>query len=96
MAALRAAWPDCSIPCCTPASAAWKAGRITLNPIKHIDLVGTVIVPAVILLLSSGGLLFGWAKPVPVNFGQLRKPKQDMLWVVGGEQPRAIDAGAGA
>ncbi len=60
---------------------AWQLGRITLNPIKHIDLVGTIIVPAVILLLSSGGLLFGWAKPVPVNFGRLRQPKQDMLWV---------------
>jgi len=60
---------------------AWKLGRISLNPLRHVDLVGTLIVPAVILLLSSGGLLFGWAKPVPVNFGQLRRPKQDMLWV---------------
>ena len=60
---------------------AWKLGRISLNPIRHIDLVGTIIVPAVILLLSSGGMLFGWAKPVPVDFGKLRRPKQDMLWV---------------
>jgi len=60
---------------------AWQLGRISLNPIRHIDLVGTIIVPAVILLLSSGGMLFGWAKPVPVNFGKLRRPKQDMLWV---------------
>ena len=64
---------------------AWKLGRISLNPIRHVDLVGTIIVPALILLLSTtlagGGLLFGWAKPVPVNFGNLRRPKQDMLWV---------------
>jgi Zn-dependent protease len=46
-----------------------------------VDLVGTILVPALILLLSAGGLLFGWAKPVPVNFGNLRRPKQDMLWV---------------
>ena len=60
---------------------AWKLGRISINPLRHVDLVGTLIVPGIILLLSSGGLLFGWAKPVPVNFGQLRRPKQDMLWV---------------
>ena len=64
---------------------AWKLGRISLNPIRHVDLVGTIIVPALSLLLSTtlagGGLLFGWAKPVPVNFGNLRRPKQDMLWV---------------
>jgi len=60
---------------------AWKLGRISLNPIQHIDLMGTIIVPALILLLSGGGMLFGWAKPVPVDFGKLRRPKQDMLWV---------------
>ncbi|MCK9382710.1 MAG: site-2 protease family protein [Sulfuritalea sp.] len=60
---------------------AWQMGRISLNPLRHVDLVGTILVPALILLLSSGGLLFGWAKPVPVNFGNLRRPKQDMLWV---------------
>ncbi len=60
---------------------AWKLGRISLNPLRHIDLVGTLIVPGVILLLSGGGMLFGWAKPVPVDFGKLRRPKQDMLWV---------------
>ncbi len=54
-------------------------GRITLNPIKHIDPIGTVLVPAVTIML--GGILFGWAKPVPVNFGNLRNPKRDMLWV---------------
>ena len=55
-------------------------GRLTLNPIKHIDPVGTILVPA-LLYLSSAGFLFGWAKPVPVNFNALRSPKQDMLWV---------------
>jgi len=61
------------------------AGRITLNPIRHIDPIGTVLVPLAILLMSKlmGGppMLFGWAKPVPVDFGRLRRPKQDMLWV---------------
>ena len=60
-------------------------GRITLNPLRHIDPVGTILVPLVILLtsklLGGGAILFGWAKPVPVNFAQLRRPKQDMLWV---------------
>lgn len=64
---------------------AQQAGRVTLNPIKHIDPVGTLLVPVVILLTSklmgAGGLLFGWAKPVPVDFGRLRHPKRDMLWV---------------
>lgn len=60
-------------------STAYMLGRVSLNPVRHIDLVGTIIVPIVTLLL--GGILFGWAKPVPVNFGQLRRPKQDMLWV---------------
>ncbi len=61
------------------------AGRVTLNPLKHIDPVGTILVPLAILLasklLGGGMILFGWAKPVPVNFGNLRRPKQDMLWV---------------
>ncbi|MYN13328.1 site-2 protease family protein [Pusillimonas sp. TS35] len=64
---------------------AWQMGRVTLNPIKHIDPVGTIIVPLVLLfttkLLGGGGLLFGWAKPVPVDWGKLRRPKRDMLWV---------------
>ena len=60
---------------------AWQMGRISLNPLRHVDLVGTLLVPAAILLISAGGILFGWAKPVPVNFGNLRRPKQDMLWV---------------
>jgi Zn-dependent protease len=60
---------------------AWQLGRVTLNPAKHIDIVGTFIVPALIYWSSQGQFLFGWAKPVPVDFGRLRKPKQDMLWV---------------
>lgn len=61
------------------------AGRVTLNPIKHIDPIGTIVVPVSILVMSKlvGGpfMLFGWAKPVPVDFGRLRRPKRDMLWV---------------
>ncbi|GLT22730.1 MAG: site-2 protease family protein [Zoogloea sp.] len=61
------------------------AGRISLNPIRHIDPVGTILVPGLILITSSlvgaGAMLFGWAKPVPVNFGRLKNPKADMLWV---------------
>ena len=64
---------------------AWMLGRVTLNPIKHIDPVGTILVPLVLLLVSKlaggGGFLFGWAKPVPVNFSNLRNPKRHMLWV---------------
>ena len=60
-------------------------GRISANPLKHIDPVGTILVPLLILLtsklLGGGAILFGWAKPVPVNFARLRRPKQDMLWV---------------
>jgi len=64
---------------------AWQAGRISLNPLRHIDPVGTILVPLLILVMSKlsggGAMLFGWAKPVPVNFGRLRNPKKDMLWV---------------
>jgi Zn-dependent protease len=60
---------------------AWMLGRVSLNPAKHVDPIGTVVVPLVMLVLSSGGFMFGWAKPVPVNFENLRRPKQDMLWV---------------
>ncbi len=64
---------------------AWRAGRVSLNPLRHIDLLGTIIVPLGLLALSKlmggGGILFGWAKPVPVNFQALRKPKRDMFWV---------------
>ena len=58
---------------------AYQQGRISLNPLRHIDPVGTVLFP--LLTLWLGGILFGWAKPVPVNFAALRRPKQDMLWV---------------
>ena len=58
---------------------AFQAGRISLNPLRHIDPVGTVLVPLVMFL--TAGFLFGWAKPVPVNFARLRHPKKDMLWV---------------
>jgi Zn-dependent protease len=58
---------------------AYQAGRISLNPLRHIDPFGTIILP--LLTLMMGGILFGWAKPVPVNFAALRRPKQDMLWV---------------
>jgi len=61
---------------------AYMMGRVTLNPLKHIDPVGTVIVPAVLFAMSAP-FLFGWAKPVPVNFGNLRHPKRDMIWVAG-------------
>lgn len=60
---------------------AYQAGRITLNPVRHVDPVGTMLVPIVILALSGGKYAFGWAKPVPVNFAALRNPKRDMLWV---------------
>lgn len=60
---------------------AYQAGRITLNPIRHIDPMGTIVVPILILIASQGKYAFGWAKPVPVNFGRLRNPKRDMLWV---------------
>jgi len=56
-------------------------GRISLNPIRHVDLLGTVVVPLIILVLSAGKLLFGWAKPVPVNYSALRKPRQHMALV---------------
>ena len=64
---------------------AHAAGRVSLNPLRHIDPIGTVALPLVLLAVSKlfggGGILFGWAKPVPVNFANLRRPKRDMLWV---------------
>jgi len=64
---------------------AFNAGRISLNPARHIDLIGTILVPAVLFIVSKlamgAGFLFGWAKPAPVNFSNLRHPKQNMLWV---------------
>ncbi|MDG2243996.1 MAG: site-2 protease family protein [Rhodospirillaceae bacterium] len=61
-------------------STAKERGRVSLNPFRHVDLVGTFILPA-ILILSKGPLVFGWAKPVPVDFGRLRNPRRDMVWV---------------
>ena len=56
-------------------------GRVTLNPIKHIDPLGTIAMPILLYFATSGAFLFGYAKPVPVNFGRLRHPKRDMVWV---------------
>jgi Zn-dependent protease len=60
---------------------AYMLGRITLNPIKHIDPMGTIAMPLLLYFATSGAFLFGYAKPVPVNFGNLRHPKRDMVWV---------------
>jgi len=57
-----------------------NAGRVTLNPIKHVDLFGTIILP-LILILSNAGFVFGYAKPVPVDFAALRNPRWNMIWV---------------
>ncbi len=59
---------------------AYSLGRVTLNPIKHIDVFGTFLIP-LILKLSGSPFLFGYAKPVPVNFNALKNPKKDMIWV---------------
>ena len=59
---------------------AWLAGRISLNPLRHIEWFGTIALPILLFLINSP-FLFGWAKPVPVDFGRLRHPKRDMLWV---------------
>ncbi|KAF1069561.1 site-2 protease family protein [Variovorax sp.] len=56
-------------------------GRVTLNPMKHIDPIGTILMPLMLYFATSGAFLFGYAKPVPVNFGRLRHPKRDMVWV---------------
>ena len=56
-------------------------GRVTLNPMKHIDPIGTILMPLMLYFATSGAFLFGYAKPVPVNFGRLRHPKRDMIWV---------------
>jgi Zn-dependent protease len=58
---------------------AYLLGRVSLNPLRHIDLIGTIAMPIGILLLTQGQFLFGWAKPVPVQFGRLRNPKRDMI-----------------
>lgn len=60
---------------------AWSLGRVTLNPFPHIDLVGTIAMPLLLYFATSGQFLFGYAKPVPVDFANLRHPKRDMIWV---------------
>jgi Zn-dependent protease len=60
---------------------AYMMGRVTLNPIKHVDPIGTILMPLMLYFATGGAFLFGYAKPVPVNFGQLRHPKRDMVWV---------------
>ena len=60
---------------------AYALGRVTLNPVKHIDPVGTIVMPLVLYIATAGTFLFGYAKPVPVQFGRLRNPKRDMIWV---------------
>jgi len=60
---------------------AHHAGRISLNPLRHIDPFGTVLVP--LLMVAFTGFMFGWARPVPVDFDRLRRPKHDMIWVAG-------------
>ncbi|VTU22632.1 site-2 protease family protein [Variovorax sp. PBL-E5] len=60
---------------------AYVLGRVTLNPFKHIDPVGTILMPLLLYFATSGAFLFGYAKPVPVNFNRLRNPKRDMVWV---------------
>ncbi|TSE24383.1 site-2 protease family protein [Tepidimonas aquatica] len=58
-----------------------RLGRITLNPLPHIDPIGTVLMPLLLYVATAGNFLFGYAKPVPVDFGRLRHPKRDMVWV---------------
>ena len=60
---------------------AYSLGRITLNPLKHIDPIGTIAMPLLLYFSTGGAFLFGYAKPVPVRFGNLRNPKRDMIWV---------------
>ncbi len=60
---------------------AYMLGRVTLNPIRHIDPMGTILMPLLLYFATSGAFLFGYAKPVPVNFARLRHPKRDMVWV---------------
>jgi Zn-dependent protease len=60
---------------------AYVLGRVTLNPFKHIDPIGTILMPLLLYFATSGAFLFGYAKPVPVNFNRLNHPKRDMVWV---------------
>lgn len=58
-----------------------RLGRVTFNPLRHIDPFGTILLPALMLFASGGRVMFGFAKPVPVNFARLRRPRRDMVWV---------------
>jgi Zn-dependent protease len=60
---------------------AFRAGRVTLNPLRHIDLYGTILLPLLLLVVSQGRFMFGYAKPVPVAFARLRRPRRDMVLV---------------
>jgi Zn-dependent protease len=60
---------------------AYVLGRVTLNPLRHIDPIGTIAMPLLLYLATNGNFLFGYAKPVPVRFGHLNNPKRDMIWV---------------
>ncbi len=60
---------------------AFVQGRVTLNPLKHIDPIGTIVIPIVLAILTAGKFVFGYAKPVPVSFGNLRNPRRHMIWV---------------
>ena len=60
---------------------AWAMGRLTINPFVHIDPVGTIAMPLILYIATAGHFLFGYAKPVPVDFSRLRNPKRDMIWV---------------
>lgn len=60
---------------------AWMMGRVTLNPVPHIDWLGTLVMPLALYFATSGAMLFGYAKPVPVRFDRLDNPKRDMIWV---------------
>lgn len=60
---------------------AWMMGRVTLNPVPHIDPMGTLVMPVLLFLATGGNFLFGYARPVPVRFGNLNHPKRDMVWV---------------
>jgi Zn-dependent protease len=62
-------------------STAYAQGRMSLNPARHIDPIGTILVPIVMFIATKGAFFFGWAKPVPVDWGHLRNPKRDMAWV---------------
>ena len=71
--------PTKSMKACRVAQDEIRQGRVTLNPLRHIDPVGTIVLPLVLLLVSNGQFLFGYAKPVPVAFARLKRPRRDMV-----------------